>query len=164
MTRKLMILFLVLTLCFFSLMSAFFGERGFIVNNQLKRQLEENEYKLDKSDVEIEILQKQEEDTASADGLRVSGMRYGSATEGDEVYVFETKDEVQKPQTSQDVAVAEKNSEFVPLRPLFILLISSGASFIITLLVMILGKRSKGDEDDPQQEEPGDTGDNIYDN
>ena len=163
MTRKLIVLFLVLTLCFFSLMSAFLGERGFIVNKQLKRQLEENEYKLDKSDVEIEVLQKQEEDTASADGLRVSGMRYGSATEGDEVYVFETKDEVQLPQTSRNTGVVENNREFVPLRPLFILLISFGASLIITLSVMLLGRR-KGDEDDPQQEEPGDTGNNIYDN
>ena len=164
MTRKLMMLFLVLSLCFFCLISSFFGERGFLANNQLKRQLKENEYKLDKSDVEIEVLQKQEEDTASSDGLRVSGMRYGSATEGDEVYVFETKDEVQKPQTSSNADQEQNSPTFKALRPLFTLLISLGASFIITLSVLLLSRRRKGDEDDPQQEESGDTGDNNYDN
>ena len=163
MTRKLVILFAVLAVCFFCLISSFLGERGFLANNQLKRQLKENEYKLDKSDVEIEVLQKQEEDTATSDGLRASGMRYGSATEGDEVYVFETKDEVQKSETSYNAPEEEKTSSFRPLRPSFILLISCGASFIITLLVLILSRR-KGDEDDPQQEESGDSGDNNYDN
>lgn len=163
MTRKLMILFVVLAVCFYCLISSFFGEKGFLANNQLKRQLKENEYKLDKSDVEIEILQKQEEDTATSDGLRVSGMRYGSATEGDEVYVFETKDEVQKQETAYNADAEEKNSSFTPLRLSFILLISFGASFIITLLVMILS-RHKGEEDDPQQKEPGDTGNNFFDN
>ena len=164
MTRKLMILFLVLILCFFCLISSFFGERGFLANKQLKRQLKENEYKLDKSDVEIEVLQKQEEDTATSDGLRVSGMRYGSATEGDEVYVFETKDEVQKPETAYNAGQEQMSPTFTPLRPLFTLLISLGASFIITLSVLLLSRRRKGDEDDPQQEESGDTGDNNYDN
>ena len=164
MTRKLIILFLVLGVCFFSLISSIFGERGFLANNQLKRQLKENEYKLDKSDVEIEVLQKQEEDTATSDGLRVSGMRYGSATEGDEVYVFETKDEVRKPETSYNVGQEQNSPTFTPLRPLFTLLISLGASFIITLSVLLLSRRRKGDEDDPQQEESGDTGDNNYDN
>ena len=164
MTRKLMMLFLVLSLCFFCLISSFFGERGFLANNQLKRQLKENEYKLDKSDVEIEVLQKQEEDTATSDGLRVSGMRYGSATDGDEVYVFETRDEVQKPQTSYNADQKQNSGSFTPLRPLFILLISIGTSFIITLSVLLLSRRRKGDEDDPQQEEPGNTGNNNYDN
>ena len=164
MTRKLFFLFLVLSLCLFCLISSFLGERGFLANNQLKRQLKENEYKLDKSDVEIEVLQKQEEDTATSDGLRVSGMRYGSATDGDEVYVFETKDEVQKSQTSYIADQKQNSGSFKPLRPLFILLISIGTSFIITLSVLLLSRRRKGDEDDPQQEEPGNTGNNNYDN
>ena len=164
MTRKLIFLFLVLSLCLFCLISSFFGERGFLANNQLKRQLKENEYKLDKSDVELEVLQKQEEDTATIDGLRASGMRYGSATEGDEVYVFETKDEVQKPQTSYNSDQDQNSGSFTPLRPLFILLISLCASLIITLSVLLLSRRRKGDEDDPQQEESGDSGNNNYDN
>ena len=162
MTRKLVILFTVLAVCFFCLISSFFGERGVLANNQLKRQLKENEYKLDKSDVEIESLQKQEEETATSDGLRVSGMRYGSATEGDEVYVFETKDEVLKPETSPNTADNGNTVRFTPLRTSFILLISCGASFIITMLVLMLSRR-KGDEDDPQQEESGITGNNSYD-
>ena len=159
-----MILFLVLSLCFFCLISSFFGERGFLANNQLKRQLKENEYKLDKSDVEIEVLQKQEEDTATIDGLRVSGMRYGSATEGDEVYVFETKDEVQQSQTSYSSEQEQNSPAFTPLRTIFTLLISLGASFIITLSVLFLSRGSKGEEDDSQQEESGNTGNNNYDN
>ena len=163
MTRKLVILFAVLVVRFSCLISSFWGERGFIANNQLKRQLKENEYKLDKSDVEIEVLQKQEEDTATVDGLRVSGMRYGSAAEGDEVYVFENKDEVEKNVTASDEAEEKDSREFKPLRLSLILLISSVSSFIITMLVFIISRR-KGAGDDPQQEESGDIGNNLYDN
>ena len=163
MTRKIVILFLVALLCSFCILSSILGERGLLANNQIKRQLKENEYKLDKSEVEIEVLQKQEEDTATSDGLRVSGMRYGSATEGDEVFVFETKDDVRKQQSTYNADDEEKSGSFVPLRPSLILLISLGTSFIITVSVLILSRR-KGDEDDPQQEKPRDTGNNIYDN
>ena len=164
MTRKLVILFAVLTVCFYCLISSFLGERGFLANNQLKRQLKENEYKLDKSDVEIEVLQKQEEDTATSDGLRVSGMRYGSATEGDEIYVFETKDEVPTTVTSPVTADDAKNSSFKPLRTSVILLISCGSSFIITMLVFILSRHKGDGGDDPQQEESGDVGNDYSDN
>ena len=163
MTRKIVILFVVLMVCFCCLISSFWGERGFLANNQLKRQLKENEYKLDKSDVEIEVLQKQEEDTATVDGLRVSGMRYGSAAEGDEVYVFESKDEVETTVIATNEVEETAPRTFKPLKLSLILLISSGSSFIITMLVFILSRR-KGAGDDPQQEEPGDIGDNLYDN
>lgn len=163
MTRKLIIVFVVLMLCFYCLISSFLGERGFLANNQLKRQLKENEYKLDKSDVEIEVLQKQEADTATVDGMRESGMRLGSATEGDEVYVFETKDEVQKVETTPVARETDVSGSFKPLRPPVILLISFGASFIISALFFILSRR-KGVADDPQQEESGDIGNNSYDN
>ena len=163
MTRKLVILFVVLMVCFCCLISSFWGERGFLANNQLKRQLKENEYKLDKSDVEIEVLQKQEEDTATVDGLRVSGMRYGSAAEGDEVFIFESKDEVETTVMSSNDTEVTAVRPFKPLKLSLILLISSGSSFIITMLVFILSRR-KGDGDDPQQEESGDIGNNLYDN
>ena len=163
MTRKLVILFMVLMVCFCCLISSFWGERGFLANNELKRQLKENEYKLDKSDVDIEVLKKQEEDTATVDGLLVSGMRYGSTAEGDEVFVFEKKDEVEKTVIASNETEDKKNRSFKPLRLSLILLISSGSSFIITVLVFILSRR-KGAGDDPQQEESGDIGNNLYDN
>ena len=163
MTRKIIILFAVLMLCFYSLISSFFGERGFIANNQLKRQLKENEYKLDKSDVEIEILTRQEEETQSEDGRRSTAMNLGYKVDGDEVYVFDTKDEVEKPETSYNANDEQKTSSFKPLRPSFILLISFGSSFIICLLALLF-KRHKGEEDDPQQEESGDPGNYNSDN
>ena len=163
MTRKIIILFAVLTLCFYSLISSFLGERGFIANNQLKRQLKENEYKLDKSDVEIEMLTRQEAETQSEDGRRSTAMNLGYKVDGDEVYVFDTKDEVEEAETSYNVDEEQKSNSFRPLRPSFILLISVGTSFIICLLALIL-KRHKGEEDDPQQEESGDAGNNIDDN
>ena len=163
MTRKIIILFAVLTLCFYSLISSFLGERGFIANNQLKRQLKENEYKLDKSDVEIEMLTRQEAETQSEDGRRSTAMNLGYKVDGDEVYVFDTKDEVEVTETSHNVDEEQKNNSFKPLRPSFILLISVGASFIICLLALLL-RRHKGEEDDPQQEESGDTGNYLGDN
>ena len=56
MARKYVVLFIVITLCLFSLMSAFMGERGFFANKELERQLKANEYRLDRDRVELENL------------------------------------------------------------------------------------------------------------
>ena len=70
MTRKLVFIFIVLTLCLYCLILSFFGERGIIVNNQLKRQLKENEYELDRRNVEIENLKLQELEAAQVARVR----------------------------------------------------------------------------------------------
>ncbi len=161
MTRKLIILFIVLTLCFYSLILSFFGERGIIVNNQLKRQLKENEYELDRRNVEIENLQHQQQELSTEDGLRSAAMNLGYQVDGDDVYVFSTDDKP-SPQASGDQSVQTKpeDAAFRPWGMAKCLLISLGLSFIITFIIWII-RKGRGTEDDSQQEEPGNTGDNL---
>lgn len=161
MTRKLVILFIVLLVCFYCLILSFFGERGIIANNQLKRQLKENEYELDRRNVEIENLRLQEQELSTEDGLRSAAMNLGYQVDSDDVYVF-TTDGGPVPQTAetQPTVKQEEEEPFKPWKMSFCLLISFCLSFIITFILWIF-RKGKGTEDDSQQEEPGDTGDNL---
>jgi len=160
MTRKILILFIALMLVSFSLISSFLGERGIIVNNQLKRQLNDKEYELDRREMEIENLRLQDNELSTEDGSRSTAMSFGYQVEGDDVHVFETQDEVSSTAVRSEDGREEKAREFTPWGIPFILLISFCTSFIITLIVWLFAKR-KGNTDDSQQEESGDTGDNF---
>ena len=161
MTRKLVFVFLVLMLCFYTLISSFLGERGIIVNNRIKRQLKNNEYELDRKDVEIETLKLQEKELETEDGQRSVAMNLGYKVDDDEVYVFSTEGEtvleIGQEKTSEGESV-EQSGDFVPWKTWFILLISFIASSIITVLIGIL-RKGKRKEDDSEQEESGDSGD-----
>ena len=159
MTRKLIILFVVLMLCFYSLISSFLGERGFLVNNSLTRQLKENEYELDRKDVEIENLEIQEKELSSEDGLRSAAMGLGYQVESDDVYVFPTEDESSE-STASTTSTTQSKDAFRPWSKAFTLLISFVASTIITVLVALISHR-KGKIDDSEQEESGNSGDDF---
>ena len=163
MTRKLIVVFIVLTLCIYSLILSFFGERGIIANNQLKRQLIENEYELDRREVEIENLRQQKKELSTEDGLRSAAMNLGYHVDGDDVYVF-TSDGGESPESveTRETGPSQPASSFKPWSMGFSLLISFCLSFIITLILWLFIK-DKGQEDDSQQEEPGDTGNNLGD-
>lgn len=181
MTRKLLILLAVLTLCLFSLIYSFFGERGFIVNNQLKKQLKENEYEMDRRSVELENLTIQQLELSTEDGLRSAAINLGYQVDTDDVYVFnsdnnsnqtptqtstqaasqpETEVTSALPQNATENKEINEIKEFKPWNTGFCLLISFCTSFIITLIILLItkGKRHKNDS---QQEESGDTGDNL---
>ena len=160
MARKILILFVALMLVSFSLISSFLGERGIIVNNQLKRQLIENEYELDRSDMEIENLRRQDRELSTEDGSRSTAISFGYQVEGDDVHVFDTRDEVAVQSGESGSSRDEDREEFTPWGTPFILLISFCSSFIISLIVWLFAKR-KGNTDDSQQEESGDIGDNF---
>jgi len=161
MTRKLVVLFIVLTLCFYSLLLSFFGERGIIANNQLKKQLKENEYELDRREVELENLEHQKQELSTEDGLRSAAMNLGYQVDSDDVYVFTSESEQQSKQSVQSGNGPEKQaSSFKPLSMFKCLLISLGLSIIITFVVWLIGK-GKGKENDSQQEESGNSGNNF---
>lgn len=161
MTRKLVILFIVLTLCFYSLLLTFFGERGIIANNQLRLQLKENEYELDRREVELENLEHQRQELSTEDGLRSAAMNLGYQVDSDDVYVFSAESaQTAKPSAFQTDASEKQVSAFKPLSMIKCLLISIGLSIIITFVVWLLGK-GKGKENDSEQEESGDSGNNI---
>jgi len=161
MTRKLAVLFIVLTLCFYSLLLTFFGERGIIANNQLKKQLKENEYELDRREVELENLEHQKQELSTEDGLRSAAMNLGYQVDSDDVYVFSTESHQQSKQSLQSADAPKKETtSFKPLSMLKCLLISLGLSIIITFVVWLIGK-GKGKENDSQQEESGNSGNNF---
>jgi len=160
MTRKLIILFAVLMLCFYSLISSFLGERGILVNKSLTRQLKENEYELDRKEVEIENLEIQEKELSTEDGLRSAAMNLGYKVESDDVYVFPSEDQVTEAQAKPQEPLAPDGSDFKPWSTPFTLLISFCCSTIITVLVWLFGRRNRRD-DDPEQVEPGDSGDDF---
>ncbi|MGX8681663.1 MAG: FtsB family cell division protein [Spirochaetales bacterium] len=161
MTRKLLILFIVLTLCFYSLIVTFFGERGIIANNQLRRQLKENEYELDRREVELENLERQRQELSTEDGLRSAAMNLGYQVESDDVYVFSAETAQETGHSSQQNNASEKSqSSFKPFSTLMCLLISIGLSIIITFVIWLIGK-GKGKENDSKQEESGDIGNNL---
>ncbi|MCF0167758.1 MAG: hypothetical protein HUJ93_03815, partial [Bacteroidales bacterium] len=86
------ILFVVFSLIFYSLISSFLGERGIIANNQLKRQLIENEYELDRRKVQLENLRIKEQELATEDGLRSAAMNLGYQVDSDNVFIFDNEE------------------------------------------------------------------------
>lgn len=148
-------------LCFYSLISSFLGERGFLVNKSLTRQLKENEYELDRKDVEIENLEIQEKELSSEDGLRSAAMGLGYQVESDDVYVFPTEDEAKSSEsTASTTSTTQSKDAFRPWSKAFTLLISFVASTIITVLMALISHR-KGKIDDSEQEESGNSGDDF---
>ncbi len=162
MARKYVVLFVVITLCLFSLMSAFMGERGFFANKELERQLKANEYRLDRDRVELENLKIQEQELSTEDGIRSAAMNLGYKVEGDDVYRFETQDAVpnQGNELAQTTVPSNVSKPFTPWSSAACLGLASGASMVITLLVWIIGRKGK-DSDDSEQDESGNFGNNF---
>ncbi len=163
MARKYFILFVVLTLCLFSLMSAFFGERGYFANKELKRQLKANEYRLDRDEVELENLRIQEQELSTEDGMRFAAMNLGYTVEGDDVYKFDNNDYT----TSSSLAVqsleepAATDVSFKPWSKLTCLGLAFGLSFVVTLFAWIFGRKKGKKNNDYQQSKPRDIGNDF---
>ena len=164
MARKYAVLILVLvilTVCNFCLLSAVFGKTGYLVNKELEKQLKINEYRLDRDDVELENLRIQEQELTTEDGVRFAAMNLGYKVEGDDVYQFETEDQIQeisseasKPDTLEEV------SSFQPWGFGRLFLVAFSFSLVVTLLLGIF-RRKRKQEDDSQQDESGDFGDSF---
>jgi preprotein translocase subunit SecF len=163
MARKYAVLILVLvvlTVCNFSLLTAIFGKTGYLVNRELEKQLKINEYRLDRDEVELENLRIQEQELSTEDGVRFAAMNLGYKVEGDDVYQFETEDEVQAVSDSQTSTVGEteETSTFEPWGFTKLFLVAFSISLAVTVLIWIL-RRKKEEENDSQQNEPRDFGD-----
>ncbi len=165
MARKYAVLILVLvvlTVCNFSLLSAIFGKSGYLVNKELKKQLKINEYRLDRDEVELENLRIQEQELSTEDGVRFAAMNLGYKVEGDDVYQFETEDEIQ-PLSSTEASNVEDTfatSTFEPWGFMKLFLVAFSFSLAVTVLFGILRKKRE-EENDSQQNEPGDFGDSF---
>ena len=165
MARKylfLLLVLIVLTVCSFALLLAIFGKTGYLVNQDLKKQLKINEYRLDRDEVELENLRIQEQELSTEDGVRFAAMNLGYKVEGDDVYQFETEDEVQTSEVeteSTEVSTLETGS-FKPWGFTKLFLVSFSFSLAVTVLIWIL-RRKRIEENDSQQNESGDFGDGF---
>ncbi len=157
-TRKYILMFLVLTLSFFFLITGIFGTNGYYYNKALMSQLHVIEYEEDSMNTELEALEKQREELSTEEGLRDAAISLGYYVEGDEVYRFQT------PALQESYYVAENKPqviEFTPLKPLTCILIAAGISIIVVLFAAILDSKRQT-EDDIEQDKPGDTTDSYY--
>ncbi len=163
MARKygfLLLLLIVLMVCSYSLLSAFFGKTGYLANQELKKQLKINEYRLDRDEVELENLKIQEEELSTEDGVRFAAMNLGYKVEGDDVYQFETVDEVHNISNDinkdSDVSTLNKSS-YKPWGFMKLFFVSFVFSLAVTILIWIF-RRKRKEENDSQQNESGDFG------
>ncbi len=163
MARKygfLLLILVVLIVCSFSLLSAFFGKTGYLANQELKKQLKINEYRLDRDEVELENLRIQEEELSTEDGVRFAAMNLGYKVEGDDVYQFETEDEVQNVSNvlnnDSDVSTLTTSS-YKPWGFMKLFFVSFGFSLAVTILIWLF-RRKRKEENDSQQNESGDFG------
>ncbi len=169
MARKygfLLLVLIVLMVCSYSLLSAFFGKTGYLANKELKKQLKINEYRLDRDEVELENLRIQEEELSTEDGVRFAAMNLGYQVEGDDVYKFDTEDEVQV--LSNDVVVNPdvstlETSSYKPWGFMKLFAVSFSFSLAVTILIWIFRWKRK-EENDSQQNESGDFGDGFGSN
>ncbi len=161
MARKygfLLLVLIVLTASFCSLLTAFFGKTGYLVNQELKKQLKINEYRLDRDEVELENLRIQEEELSTEDGVRFAAMNLGYKVEGDDVYQFDTEDQVEVGSTEENTEVSSSQKKaFQPWSFGKIFVISFSLALALTVLIWIL-RRKRTEENDSQQDEPGDGG------
>ena len=165
MARKylfLLLVLIVLTVCSFALLLAIFGKTGYLVNQDLKKQLKINEYRLDRDEVELENLRIQEQELSTEDGVRFAAMNLGYKVEGDDVYQFETEDEVQtsEVETESTEASTLETGSFKPWGFTKLFLVSFSFSLAVTVLIWIL-RRKRIEENDSQQNESGDFGNSF---
>lgn len=164
--RFLLLVLIVLIVCSYCLLAAFFGKTGFLANQELKKQLKINEYRLDRDEVELENLRIQEQELSTEDGVRFAAMNLGYKVEGDDVYQFETEDQVQPAsnETSENLGdTTLKTSSYKPWGFTKLFLVSFSFSLAVTVLIWILRRKRKG-ENDSQQNESGDFGNSFGSN
>lgn len=157
-TRKYIILFLVLSLSFFFLLSGVFGTNGYLYNKALLSQLKVIEYEEDTMNMELETLEMQRESLSTEEGLRDAAISLGYYVEGDEVYRFST------PALQESVAISVNKPqaiEFIPLKPVICILIATGISAIVVLIVAVMDSKRQTNND-IEQDKSGDTSDTYY--
>ncbi len=147
--RKYLFIFLFLSFCLYLLVSGIFGQGGYLYNRSLRNILQSLQYRADKLQSDIQVLQQKSDEIATEDGLRNTALNLGYYIEGDSVYVFSTSG--LQTDTYEYVRVEEEEQPFRAFSKGMCILVSVSASMIITALVWFADTVKKGrsfDEDD----------------
>ena len=146
--RKYLFIFLFLSLCLYLLVSGIFGQGGYFYNRSLRNILRSLQYRSDKLQSDIQVLQQKSEELETEEGLRNTALNLGYYIEGDSVYVFSTSGLQTE---SYEYVTVEEVQPFRAFSKGICILISVSASLIITALVWFADtiKKSRSfDEDD----------------
>lgn len=146
--RKYLFIFLFLSLCLYLLVSGIFGQGGYFYNRSLRNILRSLQYRSDKLQSDIQVLQQKSEELETEEGLRNTALNLGYYIEGDSVYVFSTSGLQTE---SYEHVTVEEAQPFRAFSKGICILISVSASLIITALVWFADtiKKSRSfDEDD----------------
>lgn len=146
--RKYLFIFLFLSLCLYLLVSGIFGQGGYFYNRSLRKILRSLQYRSDKLQSDIQVLQQKSEELETEEGLRNTALNLGYYIEGDSVYVFSTSGLQTE---SYEYVTVEEAQPFRAFSKGICILISVSASLIITALVWFADtiKKSRSfDEDD----------------
>lgn len=135
MTRKYTALFCFTAIFLFTLSVGIFGQRGYLRNSGMKKQLERNLREEELLRLQVSSLERRKASADSVDELRDVALRLGYNQEGDQVFYFSDG--------RQDADTVEKssNEDSAPITvfpgvPAWILALASlgGAGIIVSLM------------------------------
>ncbi len=148
--RKYLFIFLFLSLCLYLLVSGIFGQGGYLYNRSLRNILQSLQYRSDKLQSDIRVLQDKSKELETEEGLRNTALNLGYYIEGDSVYVFSTSG--LQTEEYEYVKVEEESEPFRAFSKGLCILISVSASLIITALVWFTDtiRKSRSFNDDEE--------------
>jgi cell division protein FtsB len=107
MTRKIGLLFVVMSIIILILLEGLLGSHGYFVNRALNKSIAERKYVRDEIALEVEYLQKRLETVGEIDELRDSALRLGYVVPGEKVYHFPDGSGSVEDENNQDLMVEE---------------------------------------------------------
>jgi len=145
MTRKLLVLLIMLTLCLYLLLSSLFGEKGFFYNEALKQEISEQRKVLNDLNLEWERLNATQENLETERYLNDIAIKLGYKASEDIVYYF---DENPYPynQINENGEINIEYKDIFYLKAFTIFIISFILSLIIILLKVLFIKFKKKKE------------------
>lgn len=158
MLQKKLVLFFVLTLCFYFICMGIFGSNGYMYNKSLKEQLNLLERTAKQLGVDINELVDEKALLSTEEGLRDVAISLGYYVKGDTLHVFEDAALQSAP---NDREMRDSIELFKPFSRLICLGISAGVSLLITLLSLIRSG-NKGNYNDSGKEQPPSNTDDYY--
>ena len=148
MTRKLLVLFITLILCFYLLLSSFLGEKGFFYNKALKQEISNQSKVLEDLNNEWERLKAIQGNLETKRYLDDIAIKLGYKSSDDVVYYFNEKSPYPYNQINKNGEIKIEYKDVFYLKPFTIFIISFILSLIILLLKVLFVKSKKQKEND----------------
>jgi len=133
MTRKLLVLFITLILCFYLLLSSFLGEKGYFYNKALKQEISNQSKVLEELNIEWERLAAIQKNLETKRYLNDIAIKLGYKSSDDIVYYFDEKpypfNQINK---NGEIKVEYKDIFYLKSFTIFLI------SFILSLIILLL--------------------------